>query len=158
MKIITLPAMTREQLGFTHKILVTYSDIAALAADSATLQLFPASGATFPAGTVIGKCAINLTTAFNSSDAAINSLLCKIGDGGDDDRFMTSTELHADGTEILYKIFAGTTAPYAYLDADTVDAVFTVAGGASPLLSETNAGALEIYLQVLTLDDLERPA
>jgi hypothetical protein len=153
MKWILLSPTQRRELNATHKVVLTASDVAALGSGTTgTIALFPRTG-TFPAGTRVQFAAINLITAFDASDASVNSLLIEVGDGGDTDRLLTQTELAVDGTEVLFKAAAGNA--YAYPVADTVDALFTVAGGASPTLAEINAGEVEIYFQVSDLNDLE---
>lgn len=156
MKLIPLPSETQLRTGFTHKVIIDYLDIVAMGAvTTLTKQIFPEGVTTFPAGTAVLRAALNLITAFDFLDAAIVSLLVEVGDGGDPDRLITSTELAVDGTEILFKVSAAATQPYAYLAADGIDAVFLVAGGASPLLSEATAGKVEIYLELVDLNALE---
>ena len=52
--------------------------------------------------------------------------------------------------------------PYAYIVANAVDALFTVANGGSPLTSETNAGEVHIYLRVnanlADMDTINQPS
>lgn len=153
MKWIPLSPTQRQFMNATHKVVITASDVAALGSGTTgTIALFPRTS-TFPAGTTVELARINLITAFDASDASVNSLLLEVGDGGDTDRLLTQTELAVDGTEVLFKASAGLA--YAYPVADTVDALFTVAGGASPTLAEINAGEVEIYFRVSDLNDLE---
>lgn len=153
MKWILLSPTQAVHLNATHKVVINAADVAALGSGTTgTIALFPRTG-TFPAGTRVQFAAINLITPFDASDASINSLLIEVGDGGDTDRLLTQTQLAVDGTEILFASSAGLA--YAYPVADTVDALFTVAGGASPTLAEINAGEVEIYFRVSDLNDLE---
>jgi len=155
MKILALTPQERVFLQATHKVIVTWEDLAAGAAAAAqTLQIFPTSG-DVPVGTVVRWAGSNLTTAFDFSDASINSLTLTVGDDGDVDRFLTSTELAADGTEIIYKTTAASSQPYAYNTANGIDAVFTASGGGDPLASEATSGVVEIYLTVMDMNDLE---
>jgi len=154
MKLIPLSPSDRKYNLATHKVVITHTDVAALATDSAALQIFPESG-NFVAGTAFRFCGFNLRTAFDASDAAINSLLIELGDGTDPDRVLAQTQIAVDGTEILS---ATSNLAYAYPAADTLDAKFTCAGGASPLLSEFTSGEIEIYLHVSVLTDLNRPS
>jgi len=137
----------------THKVIIGHADVAALGSGTTgTLAIFPASG-TFPAGTTARFAGLNLKTAFDASDADVNSLTVQIGDT-DTDRLLTATQIAVDGTEILYKVEGAVTQPYAYLTADTIDALFTIAGGASPTLAEVTSGEVEIYLHITTLNSL----
>lgn len=134
--------------GFNWKAIIKAADVAALGAGTTgTIAIFPRSG-TFPAGFKARQAAILLITAFDASDAAINSLLAEVGDGNSTARLVAQTELAVDGTEVLNKGDAQTTAPFVYDVADTIDVKFTVAGGASPTLAEINVGEVEIYLAV----------
>jgi len=129
----------------THKVIIKAADVLALGAGTTgTLAIFPKTG-TLPAGTTARFAGLELITAFDASDASVNSLLVEVGDGGDTDRLLTQTEIAVDGTEVLFKTSA---LMYQYLVADTIDALFTVAGGASPTLAEINAGEVHLYLHV----------
>lgn len=162
MKVIALPKQTRDSHLATHKVIISYTDVAALGASATgTLALFPINTAgaftkTFPAGTVARFAGLNLLTAFDFSDAGITSLTAEVGDGTDPNRLLTATELAVDGTEILYKVEGAVTQPYAYLAADTIDVLFTAANGGSPLLSECTSGEVEIYLHITDSNALER--
>jgi len=158
MKLIPLAPSDRIRLMATHKVILTYTDIAALGSGTTgTITLFPTSG-TFPVDTTVRFTAMQLITAFDFSDASINSLLVEVGDGNDTDRLLTQTELAVDGTEVLSKASAASTQPFSYTVADTVDALFTVAGGGSPTLAETTSGEVHIYLHITDLNDLNRVA
>ncbi len=152
MKLIPLSVTDQVTLLATHKVLIEAADVAALGSGtSAALQILPTTG-TLPAGTVVRFAGLRLVTAFDASDAGINSLLVEIGDGVDPDRFLAQTQIAVDGTEILWAAAGGLT--FAYASADAIDATFTVAGGGTPTLAEINAGAVEIYLHVRQLADL----
>lgn len=134
----------------THKVIINAADVAALgAATTGTIALIPKTG-TFPAGTKARFAQLDLVTAFDFSDAGITSLLIEIGDGVDTDRLLTQTQIAVDGTEVLYKVEGAISQPYAYTAADTIDALFTVANGGTPLLNETTSGEVHIYLWIET--------
>jgi hypothetical protein len=167
MKLRVLPTETVNLTGWTHKINLTYADLAAATGASGTevnLQLLPdvsvSTTSVVPAGTIVEKAAFNLKTAFDASDSAINSLLITVGDSGVAARFIASTQLAVDGTEILWYASPHntTTLPYAYADTAAIKAYFTVAGGGNPTMAELNAGELEIYLKVHDLNELEKPS
>lgn len=166
MKLIPLPSETRINTGFTHKVIIDYTDLTAAAGASdttVTLPIIPqdvstAQTETNPIGLAVQRCAMNLITTFDASDAALNSVLVEVGDGGDTDRFLDQTELSADGTYITFKHSKVTTFPHAYTAADTIDAKFTVAGGASPLVDELTSGKVEVYLAIVDLNALETVA
>jgi len=157
MQLIRLTPTDRRYHNATHKVIFDYNDIAAMGAvTTLTTAIFPVTG-TFPAGQRLMFVAINLVTAFDFSDAAINSLTLVVGDGNSTNRLLDSTQLAADGSYVTFKSSAATTQPYAYPISDTVDAVFTCAGGASPTLAECTSGKVEIYLWVDDLNLLENP-
>lgn len=157
MKIIPLSKAHSAATGWTHKVTITYADLvtAGGATTTATITLFPnpESGAqTFSIDTVVDRVHTRLITAFDASDAAINSLTLSVGDGGSTTRFINATQLAVDGTEITS--LASSTA-YAYLAADTLDALFTVAGGGTPLMNELTSGEVHVYFRVIKLEDFD---
>lgn len=151
MKSIMLSPTDQRYHLATHKLIITYADIAALgAATTGVIALVPTTG-TFPAGTVFRFAGLHLVTAFDFSDAGITSLLVEIGiTGGDTDKYLTQTQIAVDGTEVIYKVEGAVTQPAAEGTADSVDALFTVANGGSPLLSECTSGELHLYMWVHT--------
>jgi hypothetical protein len=157
MKLIALPDIGFSPFNWKWKYDFTDVDDGA-GGTTVTKQVFPDGnvGTTaFDAGLAVINTGFNLITAFDASDAAVNSLLIEVGDGGDTDRLLTQTETALDGTEVLFKMMGAVTAPFAYVVADTIDALFTVAGGATPTLGEVNAGAAEVYLHLFDLNRLE---
>jgi hypothetical protein len=133
----------------THKLIIDAADIAALgAATTGVIALVPTTG-TFPAGTTFRFAGLHLVTAFDFSDTGITSLLVEVGiTGGDTDKYLTSTQIAVDGTEVIYKVEGAVTQPDSENTADSVDALFTVANGGSPLLSECTVGELHLYFYV----------
>jgi len=136
----------------THKITITAADVAAATGtDSGIVQLLPAAGS-LPVGATVRFAQFQLVTPFDSSDDAdIAGVGMEIGDDGAAARFLTSTELAADGTYISYYAEpVATKHPYAYATANAVDAKFTITGGASPTLAEIDSGEVVVYLHVGT--------
>jgi hypothetical protein len=158
-KVSKLTVQERAASGFTHACVVPYSTIVSVGAANTTANV-----AIFDArvGDVVCDCAMAITAAFTDSDASLNSIDLIVGDDGDTDRFMpaTTTELAEDGTEVDYFwALAGgapatSTMPFAYVTANTVDALFTVAGGANPTCAELTSGSVTIFLKVVNLADL----
>ncbi len=129
----------RDGRGFTHKLVIPYTDLTGLTSGSA-YSLFPAlnSATTFAAGTRVSACAIEVTTAFTF---AAGTLVAIIGDGSDDDRFLASTSLKtAAKTENTL-----TTKPMTYNAADTIDIVITCGAGTPATIA---AGELVVYLRI----------
>lgn len=148
MKVYELPAETKAATGFTHKAVVTHTDITETAADTdQTIALL-----TVAAGDVVDKAAYKLVTAFSdASDAALNDTQVSVGDGGDVDRFVTASQVNVNGTEVLYKANANT-ASYAYTAADTVDLL--VESMEDKSLSDLDAGEIHVFLAVTKLSAL----
>lgn len=155
MQVFPLAEQEMAKTGFTHAVKITYEDLTDTAATTKTLAIYPEEG-TFSAGTYCLRTGLKLVTAFDASDTGINSLLVEVGDGGSTARLMPQTQIAADGTEITDFVTSNNTTslPYAYVSADTIDAKFTVAGGASPLLSELTSGEVWLLLQVADLDQM----
>lgn len=154
LKLIPLAPEVTYLMGATHKVVLDYSDVAALGASATgTIAILPTGTNTVPAGSLVRCIALNLITPFDFSDAGITSLLGEVGDGGNTARLCAQTELAADGTHIDWK--AGTGIDYAFTAADTVDIKFTAANGGTPTLAECTSGRLEIYLRAFDLNALE---
>lgn len=145
MQLFELPIETKASTGFTHKAIVTHSDLTVTTADAdQTLELLSVA-----AGDVVEKAAIKLVTPFEDlSDTALNDTQVQLGDGGDTDRFVTATQVNDNGTEVYYKSHANTTA-FAYTSADTVDLL--VESMAAKSLVDIDAGELHVYLSVTKL-------
>ena len=148
MQVYELPANTKAATGFTHKAVVTHSDLTESTADTdQTIALLSVA-----AGDVVEKAAYKLVTAYSdASDAAFNDTKVQVGDGGDTDRFIAATQVNVNGTEVLFAANANTTA-YAYTAADTVDLL--VESMTAKSLSELDAGEIHIYLAVTKLSSL----
>jgi hypothetical protein len=151
MKLIPLTPEERAQTLATHKVLITYADTTPAAATQ-TIQIFPRGSSTAPAGTTVRFAGLRLNTPFTFSDGGITSCLVEVGDGGDTDRFLTQTEI-ISGSSVTYKTSAATSQPYSYDSADGIDAKFTASGGGSPLMSESTAGSVSLFLHITTLND-----
>ena len=143
-----LPANTKAATGFTHQIVVTHSDLTeTTAATAQTIEILSVAP-----GDVVEKAAFKLVTPFeDASDSAFNDTNIEVGDGGDTDRFIASTEVNENGTEIDFAANANTTA-YAYTAADTVD--LKVNSMSAKSLSNLDAGEIHIYLAVTKLSSL----
>ena len=145
MTIVPLPYESQAKSGFTHKINITHADLTA-AATTETIELLTA-----PAGGVVRKVAFRVNTAFDGG--VTSTMTLQVGDGVDPNRYVTAQVVHVDGTEILSWIESNATdsAPYSYVAADTVDALFTATGANVSVLT---AGDMDIYVQIFDLDDL----
>ena len=143
-----LPAETKAATGYTHKCIVTHSDITESTADTdQTIALLSVA-----AGDVVEKAAYKLVTAFSdASDSNLNDTKVQVGDGADTDRFIAATQVNVNGTEVLYAANANTTS-YAYTAADTVDLL--VESMTAKSLSDLDAGEIHVYLAVTKLSDL----
>lgn len=151
MKITKLSPQQQDRTGFTHKINITYADVAGFTSGVAA-QVFPAGSGTLPAGSVVGKAAFNLITTFDGG--ATSALTMQVGDAGVTNRFITAKSVHADATPILFWEECAATLPYGYTVADALDVIFTLTGGTMGALT---SGEVELYIQVYDLNDLERP-
>lgn len=146
---VTLVPLSAEETrisGFTHKATVPYTTVVTVGAGNTTASIAIMD---VVAGDVVGPCGYVITEAWNDSDGSMNSIVIEVGDDADPNRHLasTGTQLAEDGTEVDY--FAGValvTTPYAYVAANTVDVLFTVAGGANPTCAEITSGSVDIFL------------
>jgi hypothetical protein len=155
-----LSGQTKATKHFNYKCVIKASDdfTSADTGTTKSFQVFPIAGSssTFPAGTRVTDAAYECVTAFDSSgDSSINSLLMELGDGTDPNRFLGQSQLAVDGTEVLFGTMNSSTAPYVYLAADTLDLLFTVAGGGTPTIAEVDSGEVHVYFRVEDLNELE---
>jgi len=127
--------------GATHVITIVASDLTnTTAAASQTIELKDALAGQFVKG--IG---MKLVTPFHdASDSTFNSVTVAVGDGSDTDRFITATQVNANGTSVAHK--APTTTVRAYLATDTIDAIVT--SMSAKKLSDIDVGELQIFVKV----------
>lgn len=134
--------------GWTDKIVVTHADLTESAANTAqVIQLI-----SVPAGAAVSNAAFRLVTGFQDlDDNAFNSVTVTVGDGGSAARFVPSSQVCEDGSEVDFWATSAATnsLPYAYLVADTVDATFSSMAAKS--LVNLDAGEIHIFLRVAPL-------
>lgn len=148
MKLEKLPLETAGLCGFTHKVKLTHEDLTQATANTAQTIALLSVGA----GAYVCDCAMHLVTPFeDASDAAFNTTAVVIGDDGSTNRFLTSTELNKNGTEVIWKGTA-LTAPYVYTAANTIDIVFS--SMAAKALADIDVGELDIFLNVVELSQV----
>src|SRR4051812_7636136 len=112
MRVLPLSTLERQQGGFTHKIIITEADLTVTAtATGQTLTIM-----TMGAGTLVRGAAMRLVTPFqDSADAASILTTIALGDAGSTTRYLGTTEMNVNGTEILFK--AGTDTDFANITA-----------------------------------------
>lgn len=83
-----------------------------------------------------------MPVAFDTANTnATGSTTLQVGDGTDDDRYLTSTELASDGTEITMKFGTGTQGVYSAVD--TIDLLFQQVGAEA--LASNTTGEIRLY-------------
>lgn len=141
---MTIQPLPLEQSGhFTHKIVLTFEDLTETATNTAqTIALLDVA-----AGDIVTDCAMVMTTDFeDASDSGFNATTLIVGDDGSTNRYLTSTELNVNGTQVNYK--AGTqTAGFMYTAANTIDAVIGSMSGKA--LNDIDVGSVTILLKVV---------
>jgi hypothetical protein len=90
----------------------------------------------------------------DASDAAHNTTLVEVGDGGDTDRLLASTQLNRNGTEVYNK--AGTGTKYNYTADDTVDILFA-APASGKALADLDRGKLRLLFRLTDSRDNGQP-
>lgn len=136
-----LPSQEKLKHGADLAVELTYADLATLTATNSTktIELF---SATTQVAVQLVKCVLDVPFQ-DASDAAFNSLLLEVGDGGDTDRLLTSTQVNVNGTEVLLKL--GQSA-YVYTSSDTVDVLLTPQ--AAKIGSNLDVGKLTLYFRI----------
>jgi hypothetical protein len=132
--------------GFTHKAIITYADVAAIAG-ATTAGVIDLD--TYTAGTAFTAAAYKVVTAFDGGSTSALSLDVGWNGGTTDDAdgLIAAQEIHVDATEILYGLgdgaaFAANATGYIALDAGDLEATFTSTGAN---LSTLTAGEVHIY-------------
>lgn len=127
--------------GANFEVIITHEDLTASVADATQTLTVPVEDkVSFEILRVI------LDEKFqDTADAANNSTAVVAGDGGSANRFLTSTELNVNGTEVNMKNGTGTA--LVYTTSDTVDFVFTPASGKT--LSALNRGRVRFQCRVI---------
>jgi hypothetical protein len=146
MKVYPLNDNERASTGFTHRINITHEDLTETTANTAqTIAIF-----TVAAGDYVADAAVAVTTKFeDASDNAFNATTVIVGDDGNDDRYIASQEVNANGSFVLYGPAVNSTVKYAYLAANTVDIKF--GSMAAKSLSDIDVGELDVFLSVIKL-------
>lgn len=145
----------RASYNATHIYRLTYSAFTNSTTNSAQTFSIPIA-----AGTSVELVCMKLNEAFDTANTNhTGSCALKVGDGADDDQFLTSTELASDGTEVWTKFGrtawnSGTTnnVTFAYgseyyAAATNVYAVFTP--NAEEALDSNTVGSVELYFNLI---------
>lgn len=131
--------------GATHRAIVKHTDLTETAA--ATAQAVTLTAVQAKMSVAVKR--IELKQAFEATaDAANNSTALTLGDVGSANRFVTSTELNKNGTEVFLSHGTGTT--QLYTGAETVKATFTP--GAGKTLAALDRGELWVYLRIVNAE------
>lgn len=153
-----MPKLTLNEsaFGMTDELVIDFNEFsvakAGVLADGATKTFTYA----IPAGTMVTDVSAYLSTAFDDSGGG-DELNVIVGDGSDDDGFLTSAALHVDQSEITYVANTG-----AYIDnenskvytvADTIDIKFTpdISTGTPYSLNELTAGQVKFKFRLVSL-------
>lgn len=153
LKTSILSVEEQAKTGFTHKSVITYSDIATAggAATAVSMDLLP-----YTAGTAFQAAAYKIVGA-GFVGPSVTNLTVAVGWNGattdDADGLITATEIATAGTEILYLLgngaaFAANATGYVALDAGSIQAVFTATGANLNVLT---AGEIHVYLKMVDL-------
>ena len=150
MQLIPLPSETRIHTGYSHKLILTYADLATWTSGTAQ-AVIPFNGLglssnTNPTPFLFGRNGNRVITPFTSSGGAITTLTFSLGDGGSSGKFINALDLKTAG----FATAAATTVS-AYNVADTIDAVATIVG---QTMASLTAGRLELYVSLVDISRL----
>lgn len=135
---------------YNYWVKLTHADLTETTDDTAqTIELLDVED-----GHIVTGVDLRLGTPFeDAGDAAFNTTAVTVGDGGDVDRFVASTELNVNGTEITTA--AGTGTRHAYTGTDTVDIVFSAM--AAKALNDIDTGELIVLVTIVDTTQFEEP-
>ena len=145
----TFRSVNEAPRGFNHRIVVEKADLTNSTNNTAqTLTLI-----TLPAGTVVKSAAYWLKTPFDSTNTSFDSTTIIVGDSGDTDRYIDSTELNENGTEVLYAVNNEGKLPFVTTASTAVNAVFTPK--AANNLAQLDTGEIHVYLETADVTSLK---
>jgi hypothetical protein len=150
MQIIPLTTLESANMGFTHKVVLTFADINLLTSATAA-SVYPTfnTATTFAAGLYVRDAASRVVTAFTSSGGAITSLTFSIGDGNSGTAYINAQDLKTTGFTAGFNA----TKPAIYSAADTLDVTATISG---QTMASLNAGEVHLYLALTDLSRLDK--
>ncbi len=141
MQINPMPLEQRVAESADIEVLITHEDLTdAVASEAQTL--------TIP---IAAKMSVRLVRAIldvpfeNTSSAGFDDLTVTVGDGGSATRFLTSTQINKNGSEVLLK--SGVDIEYPYTTDDTVDMTFTPKTGAT--LLSLDKGRMRLQYKII---------
>jgi hypothetical protein len=142
-----LTTEAQAKLGMTHEVIITHEDLDTAAATETIEVTIPVK-----AGQIVLGGPHILVEDFDSPSSS--GLVYSVGDGDDDDIYLTNTEIDTAGTEVDYKLPTNTGITYGKLYAvdDTIDFSFTATGDN---LEDFTAGKLLYYFKLMDLPALK---
>ena len=142
MKVQLLPQEERISLGATHRIQLLASDLSEATVNTAqVIKLLD-----IPVGGIVRNVfLVNHQKFADASDAAFNTTAVTVGDAGTANKFVTSTELNANGAVVRFKAGTGTQAAY---DAAAVLNV-TVGSMAAKAVKDLDVGELWVFVELI---------
>ena len=145
----TFRSVNEAPRGFNHRIVVEKADLTNSTNNTAqSLTLI-----TLPAGTVIKSAAYWLKTPFDSTNTSFDSTTIIVGDSGDTDRCINSSEVNENGTEVLYAVNDASKLPFVTTASTAVTATFTPK--AANNLAQLSTGEIHIYLETADVTSLK---
>jgi hypothetical protein len=152
-----LPVMTAEAAYHkaTHVAVVTHEDLTEATANTAqTIPLFTAA-----ANSAVRLVKMILKVAFkDASDAAFNNVAITLGDSGDVDRLLPSTQINENGTEVDFKqgTIGGNIAAVATADGSDAGTTQALANALkvafNALVAQINAGPNYVYTSATVIN------
>ena len=151
MKVYEFSEQEKAAIGFTHKFVIPHTDMTSTAATTLTIDLLAVT-----AGTVVKNVAHRVVTNFDggATSALTLDLGYDLAAGVDDPNgFIEAVSVHADGTPVAFGLangaaFATKLTGYAFLEAATIDALFTATGANLTALTQ---GEVHIYVELAKL-------
>ena len=103
---------------------------------------------------MVKSAAYFLKTPFKlSTNSSFDLTTVVVGDSGDTDRYIDSTELNENGTEVLYAVNNEGKLPFVTTASTAVNAVFTPK--AANNLAQLDTGEIHVYLETADVTSLK---
>jgi len=137
--------------GFTHKLVLDYTDLTGFTSGTAfAIYPQPNGAATTPAGTLAGPMAVYVNTGFTGA-GPLTALTASVGDGSVATRYVNAQSLFTTDKWLPTGNPPSTSPSLGTGAADTIDLVLTATGGT---LAALTAGRFTLFARFADLNTL----
>ena len=152
-KTFKLTAQEKADSGFTHVFHLTHEDLTETSVNTA--QTFVIDN-TLAGDILLGAAHFTVTDLEDASDAAFNSSSILIGDNSLPNRYLTSTQVNANGSSIKASVTSNTYATSNFAATSDGQVELTVNSMAAKALNNIDTGELWLFWTKVSLPPLTK--